>query len=72
MTRTLMIFRNEMDRDYDRFIFGPEGMSMAIADGVAKAVALKCGYGAWEDIETELVKLGFQAVDSWHHSEVAL
>lgn len=72
MTRALMIFRSEMDRDYDRFIFAPEGMSMAIADGVAKTVAGKCDYGAWEDIETKLIGLGFEAIGTWFHSEVAL
>ena len=72
MNRVLMVFRNETDRDYDKFIFAPEGMSMVIADLVVSAVVAKCPDNDWDGIEDELVKLGFKAIEAWSHSGVAL
>lgn len=68
----LLIFRSADDRDYDKYILAPSGMSIADASTLADSIiaGMKRDYPDvnWEDIEEALVLMEFQAL-GWVHCE---
>lgn len=70
--RTIIIFRNGDDRDFDKYILAPEGMGIheasVAAEECAQGVKATIEDWTWDDIEEALEALGFEYA-AWVHAE---
>lgn len=75
--RTLLIFRSEDDRDFDRYILAEEGMRLMdaaeLADSIIGGVKKDMGdsYGGWDHAELYLNAAGFESINWIHCDSIA-
>jgi hypothetical protein len=69
----LIIFRSSENRDYDRYILTPLGMTSSqgalLADEIIVEVKENFLEATWDEMEVALEDKGFRALNAWCHAE---